>query len=189
MDHYELKKGIQYFGIGVVFWIISIVIYLSTGYYLVGTLIAFLAICPLYGLFKIIKAFTVTESQHSHYKWTEKDTLITVIVVLGTLLFLSLAFIYLVFNEPLYEMTFLLEETNESLEGHVYMEDVYLGPTEDGVIYIDYEYLHPGEIVFITTYNGEDQAYGFDFIEEDLSYSGGIYYLTRANLENYTFEE
>jgi uncharacterized protein YkwD len=68
------------------------------------------------------------------------------------------------------ELKFDVEETGEKLNGNVYIDDKFLGTTENGVLSTPKDELHPGEISLKGNYHGDNFVFYFDFFESDFEY-------------------
>lgn len=87
-------------------------------------------------------------------------------IVVGVLFFVWLFW-------PIEEYTtfsFIIEETNDTINGEIFLDGVFLGSTQEGKIDIGYLEIIPYEFTFKGEYNGEEFEVLYDFPNDYLEY-------------------
>jgi len=112
----------------------------------------------------------------------------TICLVIGILIIL-----FWVFLSPItFEMDFMIEETEENIDGDIYVEGKFYGTTTKGKLIIyeeEFDYLDGKEFSFEVEYNNSIQTYLFDF-ENDLYEEIGVeYVISLKDLESYVEDQ
>ncbi|MFT4304552.1 MAG: CAP domain-containing protein [Candidatus Woesearchaeota archaeon] len=76
-----------------------------------------------------------------------------------------------IFSSDLYfEFNFLLQETNEILEGSIYLNDEYLGETKEGKFNIHINQIESGNLRFISEYENNEFELFYNFEKDSLTH-------------------
>ena len=109
--------------------------------------------------------------------------------VLAAIGLLSITLILIIVFIPLdMDFNFYVNETHEPIDGNVYLENEYLGHTQNGKMSIDSTVLYPGEISIKGTYNSEQFNFIFYLTREDIESYTMDFYVTQDDLDGLTFK-
>lgn len=84
---------------------------------------------------------------------------------------------------------FFVNGTGESLNGEVYLNGMFLGNTENGVLSVPLSRLSPGTVILKGDYGGKPFEFEFKLSESDLKgYSSLRYYVLQEDIERLLFD-
>ncbi|WP_048902085.1 CAP domain-containing protein [Methanohalophilus mahii] len=85
------------------------------------------------------------------------------------------------------EFNFYVEETGENLNGNVYIDDKFLGTTENGILNAPKDELYPGEISLKGNYEGDSFVFYYDFFESDFEYNAIDFTVPESRLADISY--
>ncbi|MEM4318450.1 MAG: CAP domain-containing protein [Candidatus Pacearchaeota archaeon] len=90
---------------------------------------------------------------------------------------------------PEFDFTFYIEETGEPLDGNVYLDEIFLGTTNNGVLHLDnISILHSGELKFNGTYKGIPFEFYYEFYKDFIEYGTYGFVVSLNELKELSFD-
>jgi|GEM_PF-869076 len=87
-----------------------------------------------------------------------------------------------------FTLNFYISGTNESLDGDVYLNSVYLGKTKNGKLKLNIGGLFPGTITLNGTYKEKNFVFQFGFSKESLGYFSRNFAVSQQGINNEIYD-